>query len=562
MAMSHNHGAAAIFDTVQICLACSTTTPETSGRFCPECGAVLTAELGASLPDDQTASTLAPAAVDHGSLVGTTVDGFAIEGVIGGGAFGTVYRCRQAGLDRVVAIKVPTYEIAADPVMSKRFAREARSAARIVHPGVVAIYSVGELGDGRPYLAMQLVDGDPLDKILVGGPVPPARALGIVRQIASALSDTHAAGVVHRDLKPSNIMWRRDRNGDDRITLVDFGIAVCKPANADATRLTAGNLIGTPHYMSPEQAHGDVVDARADLYGLGCLLFELVTGETPYEGSGVEVLLAHLGRPAPRASERNAAVPEVIDRLILALMAKKPAERVASADALVELIDDALDQLDDEPPAQDIDEPVRPKRPTASTRRDRPPLAIPPSAITPEPVEAVTAPAPSIARSIALPVPRVSRARWMAIGALLAFAMSVIAVLVVRFVAGPPATASALDESRDPVQKRAEIFRDDGETRLRTWIPDPFRVGRAWVRLELRNKLGAPIVADTLLVTVEDPAGTATAVTAYLRHDDPNQFVFSYDYKLPGTYQLRVFPPEDIARSPSTFLIPFVVAER
>src|SRR5690606_30898740 len=129
--------------------------------------------------------------------------------------------------------------------------REARSAARVTHPGVVGIYAVGELPDGRPYLAMEYVDGQPLDKILADGPIPAVRALEIVRAVASALSETHAADVVHRDLKPTNIMWRLDRNGDDRITLVDFGIAVCKPGNADATRLTADGLIGTPHYMSP-----------------------------------------------------------------------------------------------------------------------------------------------------------------------------------------------------------------------------------------------------------------------------------------------------------------------
>src|SRR5262249_17120512 len=151
--------------------------------------------------------------------------------------------------------------------------------------------------------------------------------------------------VVHRDLKPTNIMWRRDRSGDDRITIVDFGIAVCKPGNADATRLTAGGLIGTPHYMSPEQAHGEQVDARADLYALGCLLYGLVTGTTPSEGSGFEVLLAHLGRPAPLRSEKNANVPEAIDRLCAALMCKNRDERPQHADHVVALIDEALAEL-------------------------------------------------------------------------------------------------------------------------------------------------------------------------------------------------------------------------
>src|SRR6185503_5455637 len=133
--------------------------------------------------------------------------------------------------------------------------------------------------------------------ILAEGPLPAVRALRIARQIASALSETHSAEVVHRDLKPSNIMWRRDRHGDDRITIVDFGIAVAKPGNADATRLTTNGLIGTPHYMSPEQAQGEHADQRSDIYALSCILFELVTGETPFDGSGFEVLLAHMGRP-------------------------------------------------------------------------------------------------------------------------------------------------------------------------------------------------------------------------------------------------------------------------
>ncbi|HMG22687.1 MAG TPA: serine/threonine-protein kinase, partial [Kofleriaceae bacterium] len=292
----------------------------------------MTAAIGSELP---------PAA----SLVGLTVGDFAIEGVIGSGSFGTVYRARQLGLDRPVAFKVPSYEIAADPVQARRFAREARAAARIVHPGVVAIYAVGELDDGRPYLAMQLIDGEPLDRILEAGPVPAPRALALVRDIAAALSETHAAGVVHRDLKPSNVMWRRDRNGDDRITLVDFGIAVCRQGGADATRLTIGGLIGTPHYMSPELAHGEQVDGRSDLYSLGCLLFELATGAPPFDGPGFEVLLAHLGRPAPRASEHHAAVPAVVDRLVDHLMQKRPDDRPASADAVVALIDEALGAL-------------------------------------------------------------------------------------------------------------------------------------------------------------------------------------------------------------------------
>src|SRR5689334_10348671 len=209
---------------VRVCMACSTKT-EDSGRFCPECGAVLAVGAAESLATPAVAETQPSAPIASksaaASLVGTSVDGFRIESVLGGGAFGAVYRGRQVGLDRVVAIKVPTHEIAADPVMARRFAREARAAARIAHPGVVTIHAVGDLPDGRPYIAMELIEGEPLDNILGDGPLPPIRALELARQVASALSETHAADVVHRDLKPSNIVWRRDRNGDDRVTLVD-----------------------------------------------------------------------------------------------------------------------------------------------------------------------------------------------------------------------------------------------------------------------------------------------------------------------------------------------------
>src|SRR5258706_5543668 len=184
-------------------------TTDESGRFCPDCGAEMLAQ-------QKAAATLAA------SLVGVTIDEqFAIEEVIGGGAFGTVYRARQLGLDRACAIKVPTHEIAADPVMAKRFAREARSAARVTHPGVVQIFAVGELADGRPYLAMQLVDGKPLDASIEAGTMAPVRALRIARQIASALGETHAAHVVHRDLKPTNIIWQRDPIAHHRIATVD-----------------------------------------------------------------------------------------------------------------------------------------------------------------------------------------------------------------------------------------------------------------------------------------------------------------------------------------------------
>jgi serine/threonine-protein kinase len=439
--------------------------------------------------------------------------------VIGSGSFGTVYRGRQLGLDRPVAIKVPSYEIAADPVQARRFAREARAAARIVHPGVVAIYAVGELDDGRPYLAMQLIDGEPLDRILAAGPLPTLRALRVVRGVASALSETHAAGVIHRDLKPSNVMWRRDRNGDDLITLVDFGIAVCRPGHADASRLTSNGLIGTPHYMSPELAQGEHVDGRADLYALGCLLFELITGATPFDGSGFEVLLGHIGRPAPLPSARRDDVPASVDRLAAQLMQKRPDDRPASADAVVALLDEAIGDL----------ERRRPRR-----RTTRP----------------GSAPAVAARSSAASPRRRI---------AITAFAVvAAVAVSGAGF-AGyrlhgegrddridepePAETAQGtMSSTGEPLQR---IVRDDGELIVRTLVPEVVHAGvPIAAHLEIKTKLGGPFGARQVVVTIEDPAGNATAQTATMHGDQAGHYMFHHTFALPGRHIVRIFPSE------------------
>ncbi|MGN6107057.1 MAG: protein kinase domain-containing protein [Kofleriaceae bacterium] len=516
-----------------LCMACHASTDE-PGRFCPACGAVR--------------ATVASSANAAPSLIGSTVDGFAIESVLGGGSFGTVFRARQVGLDRIVALKVPTHEIAADPVMARRFAREARAASRVHHPGVVAIHAVGELPDGRPYLAMQLVDGEPLDRILEGGPVPPIRALELARQIASALSETHVAGVVHRDLKPSNIVWRTDRNGDDLLTLVDFGIAVCKPGTADATRLTSGGLIGTPHYMSPEQAHGEQVDARADLYALGCIAFELLTGATPFDGSGFEVLLAHLGRPAPRPSERRPEIPELVDRLVVALLAKRPDDRPQTADQVVAMIDGVLDELDaEQPPSEAADAPRsrRRTRPTgAQTTRERPPVPPlpPPDPEPPEDEPALDASGPT--RAVPARRSPGARLRDVSLGAAGALLVVVAGFAAVRLTREAPPTEEAPAAAQ--AQQRREIFRDDGQTRLRVFVPDPLRARPTGQRihLELRNKLGQRIVAEQVIVTMEAPDGKTAGVIARPRQSNPDQFSLFYELSRPGTYRMRIFPPE------------------
>lgn len=491
---------------------------EATGKFCPECGAGFgektSAAFASTVPGDPESDN------SRSRLVGLTLDGqFTIEAMIGAGAFGTVYRGRQLGLDRPVAIKVPTQAIAADPIMAKRFAREATSAARVDHPGVVTIYAVGALSDGRPYLVMELVRGESLDKILRDGPIAPARALRIIRSIASALSETHAADVVHRDLKPSNIVWRRDRNGDDLITIVDFGIAASKPGTADATRLTTGGLLGTPHYMSPEQAHGDQVDARSDIYALGCLLFELVTGKPPFDGSGFEILLAHMGRPAPPPSELNATIPSAIDRLCAHWLAKQPEQRPASADDVVQAVDTALEEL------------------------------------------AAAAPAPPFARGNATLAPRphgrgVSRRlRQVAISAtaIAAIAVAGLAAWKLSGSATTPTTADAAGPTTDESATR-QIDSDDGEIVIHVRVPDPIVASvPSRLRIEIKNKLGQPVLTKALVLTIGDGSGTKGLTAAPQKAR--GQYEVHHTFPHRGAYVLSIFPPS----IDSSFEIPLEV---
>jgi serine/threonine-protein kinase len=509
------------------------------------------------------------------SLVGSSFDGFSIDSVLGGGAFGTVFRGTQRGLDRAVAIKIPTYEILSDPTMAKRFSREARSAAKIQHPGVVSIYAVGELPDGRPYLAMQLIEGQQLDKILEAGPLHAERALKILRMIASALAETHAQNVVHRDLKPQNVMWRQDRLGDDLITIVDFGIAVAKPGNADASRLTSAGLIGTPHYMSPEQAQGENIDHRSDIYALGCMLFELVTSETPFSGSGMEVLLAHMGRPAPAPSDRNPSVPAAIDRLVRHLMSKRVYDRPQSADDVVEMIDDALAEIAGEGGSVDRSgvggsaKTQRAKRksqyPTAELTREPPPDpddTIDPVAATralpteePDPVEDDDAPV--------APTPSPAKGTWIALGTALGVVVALGSVAIYH--SATSGTAKATAEPAEDVGSgsgvigRKTIISDDGEMSARTTIYDPIIAGiNARTQIELWNAIGAPVESPELVVTVEDPQGKATGTTARASRDTKGRYGFSHVFPAPGHYVIRIFPPE----APTVFTLDVDVEAR
>ncbi|MBV9026685.1 MAG: protein kinase [Streptomycetaceae bacterium] len=265
----------------------------------------------------------------EGEMRGSTLAGRYRRGdLLGAGGMGEVWRAVDTRLGRPVAVKVIARP--GDAQLVARLRREARTAAAVNDPHVVALHDTGEahLG-GRPvvYLVMELVDGEPLSQIAARGLPAVADVVRWGQQICAGLQAAHAAGVVHRDIKPANVLL----TAAGAVKVCDFGIA--RDAGAAGHTLTGtGTVIGTPSYMSPEQARGQAVDARSDLYSLGCLLYELLTGAPPFPGSGWEVLGQHLGRRPDPVRTRRPQVPAALDELVMDLLEKDPQDRPASAD--------------------------------------------------------------------------------------------------------------------------------------------------------------------------------------------------------------------------------------
>ena len=262
-------------------------------------------------------------------MIGSKLGSYEVEEEIGRGGMGVVYRAHQPNLQRQVAVKVLLPHLAKDAEFVERFLREARSAARLHHPGLVTIFDVGDI-DGTYYFSMQWLQGKTLEeKLEEPGQLPVEEVVGVVSQMAAALGFAHEAGVVHRDVKPANVIV--DLHG--RAVLTDFGIA--KAGNE--TRLTrVGASVGSPDYMAPEQISGGSMDARTDLYALGVLLHHLLTGEPPYTGDApIAVAYQHLNAPVPSVREKRPEVPPELDEVVARLMAKAPEDRFQSADELL-----------------------------------------------------------------------------------------------------------------------------------------------------------------------------------------------------------------------------------
>ena len=239
--------------------------------------------------------------VPGGFEAGARFGDFEIIEVAGRGGMGVVYRARQLTLERVVALKVISPDVADAPDFTNRFRRESRLAASIDHPHVVSIFGAGEL-EGRPYISMQWIDGVSLDDLVADRvPLPEDRSKTIISQLASALDAAHSTGLVHRDVKPPNVLVR-SIGGADHTYLTDFGIA--RRVDLGATGLTkTGQTVGTVGYMAPEQIRGEKGDGRSDLYSLGCVLYQCLTGRRPFEHeTEVAVMFAHVNEERPRPS--------------------------------------------------------------------------------------------------------------------------------------------------------------------------------------------------------------------------------------------------------------------
>jgi serine/threonine protein kinase len=307
--------------------------------------------------------------VDVGRIVGTEIAGYTVESVLGRGAMGVVYVARQRHPDRKVALKVIAPAYATDETFRRRFFREATAAAAIEHPHILPVYDAGE-SDGTLFMAMRLVDGRELREILRDSAgLPLDRVAGIVQQVGSALDAAHARGLVHRDVKPGNILVTRQADAEepDYCYLTDFGVSTWT-SSSTATITAAGEMVGTTNYVAPEQIEGGPVDGRADMYSLGCVLFECLTGRPPFAGrSHAGILYAHIHEQAPGPATLRPDLPPAVDDVVARALRKLPEERYASCRDLAQDLRAALSGST----SVTVAPPVRPRQSHTSRARVR-----------------------------------------------------------------------------------------------------------------------------------------------------------------------------------------------
>ncbi len=306
--------------------------------------------------DPAVTTTPIPLDGDGEELIGMVVDGrYRLEATLGRGGMGLVFRATHIGLRRQVAVKILHPALAASPDVRNRFEREALAVGKIDHPNCVATYDVGRLPDGALYLAMELLDGRSLADVLEReGQLAPGRALHILAHILRGLGHIHQSGMIHRDIKPENIFLIRVGEDLDFAKILDFGIAkpMAGELSDDGVRLTqAGMAFGTPIYMAPEQALGNPLDGRADIYAASVMAYEMLCGQPPfYSDDKLEVMSMHTAKPVPPMRSRmikgGRPVPSSLEKLVLRGLTKKPGDRYGNAEIYIAAVEDALHTSD------------------------------------------------------------------------------------------------------------------------------------------------------------------------------------------------------------------------
>lgn len=314
---------------------------------------------------------------DASGLIGRVFEGrYQLEAEIGHGSMATVFRATHLTMQQTVAVKVLTELSPGDDSQVGRFTTEVRACSRLKHPNTIRVFDFGRSEEGFLYLAMEFLEGEPLGRLLAReGPLPTARAAGIARQAAKSLGEAHRVGLVHRDLKPDNLFLTEVFGERDFVKVLDFGVAkVLENPSGDEPMTQAGVVLGTPLYLSPEQALGRDLDGRTDLYALGAMLYEMLTGRPPFRApSPIAVVMKHIHDAVPPFSVANPAVevPPALETLVLKMLAKDREDRPASAEAFLEALDAALDGAP--PPAR--------KEGMAPTKPGTPAPVAPPPAV-------------------------------------------------------------------------------------------------------------------------------------------------------------------------------------
>jgi serine/threonine-protein kinase len=270
------------------------------------------------------------------SAIGSVIAGFRLDSLVSRGGMGIVYRATELSLERQVALKLILSEFAEQRGFRARFQREARLAAKIDHPHALPIYQTGEW-EGQPYIAMRLVEGTDLEGLVATrGALHPHHAAELVRQVADALDAAHGKGLVHRDVKPENVLLEQ-RSSGPHAYLTDFGLSRAIDSQSGVTK--TGTWVGTVDFAAPEQLQAETVDARTDVYGLGCVLFHALTAHAPFERPReIATLVAHLSEPPPQTASLRPDCPALdrLDTVIARALAKQPDDRYQSAGTLAE----------------------------------------------------------------------------------------------------------------------------------------------------------------------------------------------------------------------------------